>query len=453
MRRPRPLVLLPVALLAALAYSGATVVGAGASPVPAALPSATSSPPPPAPSPTPIPSPSPTPSPAPCVAPPASAPPSDPEGSSTVQGEIEDVAGRIRALVDQNGYPGFTGQIADPDGARLLLCWLSGDPLPSPVAAIVANPGQPITVVREDTPFSYNQLAARVGSIDGNSSLGAQINGSINAVVVPEEGTGLIAEVTPNDPSTFDQAHAQSVLSAAAGVPVTVEVNPAPTGFTRLNDASPWSGGGRLTTGGAMPRPICSSGFGMVIGTTPYLLTALHCGAGPFFNGQLAGANRRRIGAVGPNVVAADSEAIAIDNPNTASRNIYKGGVNDATEGSVRIAAAGVNVRGLFVCTSGSFSGQHCALLVRFINLFLATGQGPFAWAFAPVGGVAAAEGDSGGPVAMREFPGGPVLGMGVISGGFRKFPCAVYDATVCGSDVFYSHLVPLLRAYGGALP
>ena len=484
MARPRPLALLSIAVVAATATLGMTAASAAGEPVPSPSPTFTA-PPTPFPSPTPTffpsptptfipsptptfspsptptfsPSPSPTPTGPPCVAPGASVP-ADPFGASVVQDETQDVGTRIRDLVDQNGYAGFTGLIADPDNAGLILCWLRGDPLPGPIASIVANPGQPIHVTREDSPYSYIDLATRADPLVANDSLGAQIGGTIHSVNVPEEGTGLTAGVQPDNPATFDPGLAAAILTAAAGVPVGVSVGPAPEASTRLNDTSPWFGGGRLTDN--VPRPICSSGFGMVVGRAQFLLTARHCGVQAFSNGQLAGAGRQLIGNVTAAVLPADSEAISIAAPGVAGTSIYTGGVNDATEGSIRVNRVGVNIRNQFVCTSGSFSGEHCQLRINNTALFVAGAAlgvpirvvGPLNLAISAVGGVAAGGGDSGGPVAQHSATTlGAVSGMGTINGGFAQFACAVYDARRCSTNVIYNHLGPLLRAYGGALP
>lgn len=491
MSRPRPLALLSIAVVAATAGLGMTAASAASGPVPSPSPTFTGTAPPtpfpsptfigsptptsfpspsptftpsptptfsPSPTPTPSPSPTITPTPVPCVDPGAS-PPADPLGASAVQDQTQDVGTRIKDLVDQNGYAGFTGLIADPDHAGLILCWLRGDPLPGPIASIVANPGQPIHVTREDSPYAYADLASRADPLVADDSLGAQIGGTIHTVVVPEEGTGLSAGVQPDDPSTFDPGLAAAILSAAAGVPVTVSAGPAPEASTRLNDTSPWFGGGRLTDN--VPRPVCSSGFGMVVGRAQFLLTARHCGVQAFSNGQLAGAGRQLIGNVTAAVLAADSEAISIAAPGVAGSSIYTGGVNDATEGSIRVNRVGVNIRNQFVCTSGSFSGEHCRLQIRNTALFVAGAAlgvpirvvGPLNLAVSVVGGVAAGGGDSGGPVAQPSATSlGAVSGMGTINGGFAQFPCVVYDARRCSTNVIYNHLGPLLRAYGGAL-
>lgn len=447
MSRRGSLGLLSIALVALLALFGTTAAeaGVGSAPAVGASPS-------PVPSPSPTISPSPTPNP--CQPPPDATPPSDPGGASAVQDAIEDVAGRILALEDQNAYPGFTGLIGDPDQAQLWLCWLQADPLPAPVADIVANPGQPITVVRQDATYSRDFLDSRVSTILGNDSLGAQIGGNIHSVATPEEGTGLLATVLPDDPNVDPNqfiANAQPVLSSAAGVPVTVQIGPPETDATRRNDSSPWDGGARLRD--AAGNRHCSSGFGLVRqrDNAQLLLTANHCfGAQAVFNG--AGA---RIGTVTNFVPAGDSEAITIAAPGAAGRQVYVGGVNDATEGSVRITAVAGTVPNIFVCTSGSFSGEHCPLQVVRTRWRLRNGVGPVNLAVTTraSGPVAIAQGDSGGPVIYRGASAGQVFALGTIIGGTRTFNCVVYDGRVCFPDVIFNNLNMLMVNYGAGLP
>jgi hypothetical protein len=411
------------------------------------------------PSPSPSVSPSPTQSPNPCQPPPPVSQPSDEFGASPVQDSIENVGIRIMDLVDQNGYPGFTGLISDPDNARLVVCWLNADPFPQPIADIVNNPGEPITVVRQDSPFSNADLTGRVDTILGDPGLGAQINGDIHAVTVPEEGTGLIAGVQPNDPNTFDLAGAEAALTAAAGVPVTIEVEPRDTPTTRLNDASPWFGGARLNN-------VCSSGFGIVQPPNrQLLLTAAHCFAvGAAVRNGVPVANL--IGNVALRFPGVDSEAIQIAGGGLAGGSVYTGGVNDVTEGSVRINRVGLSLVNQFVATSGSFSGENRLLRVirtgRFENVGLPGGAvvrvGPTSTAVATVPKlgvfVAVASGDSGGPVIRRLAGAGGIAGQGtIVAGGGVNFACVVYDARNCFTRVIYNSLrILLVRVYGAAL-
>lgn len=417
-------------------------------PTPTSFPSPSPTPTPfPSPSPTPLPSPSPTPFGA-CAPP----PPATPTGPTSTQDAIEQVGGEIVDLVEQNGYLGFTGLIPDPDHMAMVVCWLRGDPLPSSIANIVANPGVPLTLSRQDAPFSKAQLDPRADALLGNQNIGQQIAGDLHSVTVPEEGSGLIASVQPSDPGTFNQTAAEQTLSAAAGVPVTIVQEPPDEATARKNDNSPWKGGARLTSGATS----CSSGFGIVIGNTQALLTAAHCfaiNAAVSNGGNAIGNVATRFSGTAAPPGGPDSEAIAINAPGQASGKVYVGGVADATEGTIQVTQVGTTLVNQFVNTSGSFSGENDQLRVTRTNIRVRVGDGaggvffvqPVSQAVATVNKmgvlVAVAAGDSGGPVIRRHI-GQPVSGMGtIISGGLGAIPCMVYDARTCYRRVTFNSL------------
>jgi hypothetical protein len=370
---------------------------------------------------------------------------------------LERVGHRILDLVGAGGYPGFTGLSADIDGGRLLLCWVRAEPvLPPAIQAVVDSPGEPVAVIRQYGAYSRAELDARVGALLGNTGLEAQIGGAIHTVTVPEEGTGLIAGVQPAggglDPG------AAGVLSAAAGVPVSVVAGPAPEPEARRLDTPPWYAGARLTDN----QLECTSGFGIVRpGNVQWLLTAYHCfapGAVVFTGSPFAAGAARRIGMVGPTQPRFDSEAIDITN-GVAGSHTYTGGVADRTEGDLPVRGAGANIAGLLICNSGSVSGERCGVVIKRVDVahripirggqqvvvssVLATGV--------QAGWVVSAKGNSGGPVIRRTAQ-GFVQAMGTVSAASPPFRCAMYDAELCSVDVLYADITLLLRAYGARL-
>jgi len=386
--------------------------------------------------------------------------PSDP-GPSLVQDQLETVGGRILDAVEAGGYSGFTGLSADADNARLLLCWLHDEPLPGPIADIVANPGEPVEVVRQHGDYTQADLDSRVDLVLADPGLEVSIEGTIHTVTVPEEGTGLIAGVQPYDPSVDPAAfaaQAEPILSAAAGVPVTVVVENEPEFAARRLDASPWYGGARLTDGAGQ----CTSGFGMLRGSTPYLLTAFHCFAplAAVFTGPPPVAPARRIGTVRMSIPPIDSEAIEIAAPGQAGSFVYTGGVG-VGEGTARIAGPGRNIAGLAVCNSGSFSGELCGIAIARVRVIFVEPIrgvririGPMVWGRTMVpGGIANAKGNSGGPIIRYTASPGRVLAMGTDSASITGFfGCVLFDARVCASDVVYADINTILRSYGGVL-
>jgi hypothetical protein len=440
---------------AAVAAPAGRVGAIGPEPTISATVTVTLSPPP-----TPTPTPSGTVT-APPPGPPCQPPPSPSQlGPSPGQDALERVGHRILDLVDQTGYSGFTGLSADRDTARLLLCWVRTEAqLPPPIAAIVANPGEPISVLRQYGDYTKADLRSRVGALLGNPSLAAQIGGTIHTVTVPEEGFGLIAGVD----SVSSPGFAAGILGAAAGVPVTVDVKPGPEPTGRLLDTSPWYGGGRLTDNTGQ----CTSGFGAVRqrDNAQLLLTAFHCfgAAAPVFTGPPPAAGARRIGSVGHTLPTRDSEAISIA-AGRAGAGIFSGGVGDATEGVTQVRTTGANIAGLEVCTSGSFSGERCEVVIRrvdvsyllpvSVHLTLEVESAVYASSPRAIA-VVNARGNSGGPVILRgTSPTREVKAMGTISASSTaaQFGCSVYDARICFSDVFYADINLLLQEYGATL-
>lgn len=377
---------------------------------------------------------------------------------SDVADQLERVGHRILDLVDTGAFPGFTGLSADIDGGRLLLCWVRSEPvLPAPIQTIVTSPGEPITVVRQFGDYTRADLNSRAGALLGNAGLPGQLGGDLHTVTVPEEGTGLIAGIEPA--AGGPNPNAAAVLTAAAGVPVTVQLTAAPQPTARMLDAAPWWAGARLTDGAGQ----CTSGFGIVApGNVQYLLTAYHCfaPAAGVFTGPPPAAAARRIGPVGPVLPGRDAEVIDVA-PGFAGGRTYTGGVADATEGSLPVNGAGANIAGLVVCNSGSFSGELCGIVIRRANVnyrlvIRGAAVNVVGGVYGQTGGlrfVANAPGNSGGPIIRRTRP-GQVQAMGIDSASTRALlvPCRVYFATSCAPDIFYGDITAILRAYRAVL-
>ena len=406
------------------------------------------------------------PGPQPGVPGPASSDPAvPPNPGSAVDEAMKNVGGQIIGLWQANGYPGFAGVIANEPAAVLDLYWQPGQPLPPAIAAIVANPGYPITVVQVPAPFGRAALSADAQNLAADTALDNQMCGFLNTVEVLEDGTGLSAVVEPYN-SSFNLPQAQALLSAAAGVPVTVSVGPEPDYVARLNDVAPWFGGGGLTAGGGF----CSAAFGVVNANTgqQYMLTANHCFA---LNANVNNGNGTALlGPVALNRPQFDSELISVGA--AAGTNTFFGGVNGvgAAEYNQAVRASAANVRGTSACTSGASTGENCSLNIAFTNVVIIHR--------AIVGGrvvivgvqtnmvianstvvrrngqlaVAAGQGDSGGPVVTDNYSNRRALG--TISAGTNIVGCGLFAAPgkLCFSTVIYADLNTLLNSYGVAM-
>jgi hypothetical protein len=395
-------------------------------------------------------------------------PPPSGDGSSTAQDEIVAAARSILADVQANGYPGFSGLVADGTGPTLDLYWVAGQALPPDVAALVADPGQPITVTRMDAVYGKSFLDSRADALMNAPDFSGQICGLMHTIIVPEEGYGLNVQAQPYQ--GVDQAvfpvQAAAVLSQYAGVPVQVTVAPAPTETGRQNDIAPWWAGGRTTSNGG-----CSAGFGVVrrIGatSTPYLLSAAHCAnPGAQVSNGVAAPGNTVIGTVRDFLPGFDSELVQVDPAMGVRPAVFKGAW-DAGDFISPVNTTGVNVKGLlmFVCTSGASTGQNCLLNinntdVRILNVDLSITLLRLQWTTnlvtakplffrAAFLGVAVGKGDSGGPV-IQYTAGGGARAVGTMVAGSGVVPCGdAAPKVICFSQVYYADINKLLDTYG----
>jgi hypothetical protein len=397
-------------------------------------------------------------------------PPSDdpavPPGTAAASDALAGVGGRIVGLYLDNGYPGFAGVVADPVAAVLTLYWLPDQPLPPEIEAIVSDPGQGVQVIRADAGYSRARLESASASLLANIGLSDQICAFLHTVKAAEEGSGLSAVVEPYD-TGFDAQLAQQVLTAAAGVPVAVEVGPQPEYTGRVDDTAPWYAGGRIT----VPRGSCSTAFGVVDAgtrTREYMLSALHCA--PVGAQVRNGDGTRILGPVAISRPQWDSEVIRVT---AAGTKTFFGGVNGigAPERSDDVRVAGANVRGTtLACTSGASTGENCALRVTATNVatqrraiiggrvVVIPGEVNMVIATSTVVrrnrqlAVAIGQGDSGGPVVTDATQDRKALG--TISAGVNDVSCGLFAAPNkrCFSSVFYADINILLRGYTAAL-
>jgi hypothetical protein len=380
---------------------------------------------------------------------------------------------------------GFAGVVADHDSGGLTLYWVQGQPLPPEISQIVANPGSLIHIERVDATYSRTQLNSTAdGLLDEianelqghantmGTSLCNQISGFLHEIEVPEEGTGLIGRVEPYDRASFDANAAGEILTGAAGgVPVHVEVGqPSVATAGRLNDASPWKAGGRITQpdpSGAFVHE-CSAGFGIVgPQNKKYMMTAAHCFKvnTQVNNGNVA--NPTALGNVTSRDEPSDSEIIAV---NQADPKIFTGGVGGvgAAEGSADVIGTQGKLRGTEnVCTSGTSTGENCKLEVKatntrgfarlgflnWVRVVVVTAKSTIVDEDGPT--VAVGHGDSGGPVEVID-KNGKRKALGIISAENldNQVSCRLFRAEKkkCSSTVYYFSIDPLLRGYGATL-
>jgi hypothetical protein len=221
----------------------------------------------------------------------------------------------------------------------------------------------------------------------------------------------------------------------------------------RQNDTRPfWAGGAAVSAGG-----FCSTGFAVAHYTwwgaeiDRGLLTAQHCspaGNANFFTG--AGAF---IGTSGPpsgNPFTPFSDTLFIKT--SSSGRAFSGGT--ASSSSRAVAGWTPVFPGMFVCTSGAATGEHCSNLVYAVGVFAVTTGGlvfGMDYAFDIFGGTASGRGDSGGPVYTLApwDPTRRVLAAGMIDNGLFTVACPPGVFTTCFRNVGFVDLNYALFAQG----
>jgi len=437
----------------------------------------------PSPSPTCDPSPSPSPTPTcPSSSPvedpndePIDSPPDDDFGASSAQDDLYFVGARVLTIVEDHLdlYPAYGGLVADVPTRTLRLYWRQTVPLPVEIMEIVAAPGRPVTVELLDAPFGRLALnEARDVLVANADSLDAQLCGFLHTFVVPQDASAVVVRIEPDyelgDPTAYIDT-AQLVLTALAGYPVRVELAPAFEATGRRDDRSPWYAGAAIKE--VKKEGGCSSGFGVVKKDLSWLLTAAHC----FANGaKVETVDGQEIGTVSDLKAMLDTELISA---NAVRGRTYVKGV-DSNE-ALPVTEPGLNMAGLFVCTSGAATGMNCHLKIVDIDAKVRLKLRPWkvvaeAQVLADaiktrndgkkeIPAVAVGGGDSGGPVILVSLdPTDNHLAAGIISAG-EAANNILQDHKVacnkghkgdgrCYSRVAYTAIKPILKEYGVTL-
>jgi hypothetical protein len=326
--------------------------------------------------------------------------------------EMQDTLNNAADTILSEAAEGYAGTVAAPEN-RGLEMYFKGGLVPDAVKARAERTGVQVKFLA--ARFSEDELVREVARVGADKrATSAQPN---------TDGSGITLTAS-ND------ADAEA-LKAEAQLPTTVTVDRSPElAFDRQNDISPYWGGAHwynLNTGGQ-----CSTGFAVRAANLPRMMSAAHCGS----NGNLA-----RIGNATqpPGVIVGDvnpRDTLLINPPQgrTFQGRIYTGPWNSAS--SLKVIGSAVDYVGNWICTSGSFSGEHCNAKVYAVNTSV-LGIFPLTYA-AKVPGIPAAgnciiaPGDSGGPVFHRGLYfqwGWPLIGLGAvgrgtITAGVMDTPC-----------------------------
>ncbi|MGC0313505.1 S1 family peptidase [Kitasatospora acidiphila] len=324
-----------------------------------------------------------------------------------------------RSESDRAEIPGFTEVEVDPAHMHIRLHWKGA--VPASVAAVLAK--LPAGISAEVVPAKYSKAelhAARDKLMPNGkqNDLASKVTPAatrITSIAPAVDGSGL--DVTYDEDRGQGKFDARDSLSSATRQDKTREVQATTEGITGVDthvryqllsidasatreaDAAPWQGGAGLKT---FAGTICSTGFAVTRKSDGKKLvtTAYHCGdKGNFYTW---GGSQAFVGTAMSENESATDDVTGLDPGNSPSGNRVYDGPWNATNGySKPVSGWGSNNVGDQVCTSGANSGAHCGLSIRQTDISV-TGENGITRPdvdFAYSNGIAAGNGDSGGPV------------------------------------------------------
>ncbi|MER7849323.1 hypothetical protein ABTZ03_35915 [Kitasatospora sp. NPDC096077] len=372
---------------------------------------------------------------------------------------LQPIADEIHRLVDsgQVDGSGFTSVVFRPEDHALDLFWKG--PVPAPVKAAVDawrpgarakaahNPVGPVSpeydVRYRSAAYSKTELEQAIGrfvaavghDVREWSTVGPAADGSGLRLTYRPEATKRLAPA--GSPASAYEKRAEEI----AGMPVHPEVGtvPVPTRGTRRSDAAPWTPGATLRVSG---NSECSTGVPGWVGGKRVLLTAAHCqSSGTVYNGQ------RTVGEITAFDHALD---VAVITTGQAPEARFYNGAWDSGDSRPLYGPARLD-QGHSTCFSGATSGFHCELEVTRTGMSTADGRTDLTEVRSRSGGIAVAQGDSGGPVVANP-QGDAMAPVGVIVAGDNgsKVSCtATSSPTTCFSTGYFTPLDPIASRFG----
>jgi hypothetical protein len=196
-------------------------------------------------------------------------------------------------------------------------------------------------------------------------------------------------------------------------------------------------------------RGWCSSGFAVVYVFVRHTTTARHCTANDWraVDGTAVYGSGMATSASGARVLTARGSALNFD-----------GAWNDASGYKKPVVGLSDPGIGGYVCTSGGNSGVHCNLKVTGLATWTKDPSGgPLTVRIAQQqtpGAIAAAQGDSGGPVfTLSGANAATVLAAGMIQAISGTSPCGtLHVQAACSSTVLYTTESEVLASLGASL-
>lgn len=324
------------------------------------------------------------------------------------------LSGSARARI-----PGFTEIEVDPDHNHLRLHW-KGTPPPR-VRSILAHLPKGVTAEVDSARYSKAELhAARAKLLHGRTSMNLKLAGTaapvrITSIAPAVDGSGLEVGYDSgtgkaNSPMAVTGGNLAPKVATAAGEVAGVHtaaihrLQSVDLAGTRQRDSAPWTGASALRNPGG---GICSGSFGVKTAQGQYMMTsAYHCGhtAGGRWTTWTGG---DLVGTTDGTQQSATNDVVGIKLPTPKLSGRLYDGAATRTDGYAKpISGWGSNNVGDYVCTDGANGGIHCSVQIAQTDIGVTGPNGVYrpdvdlAYATSKTpGGVAAINGDSGGPV------------------------------------------------------
>lgn len=296
-----------------------------------------------------------------------------------VQQRLVQTADRITAAAQEQGGGGLAGIVVAPENRELRLYWKGQTP--KSIDSIAGELGGDLKLSVLPARHTAKQLAA------ASARIAKRAGSAITSIVPNVDGSGLTV-------SGLTAAKARSAI-ADETVPITIQTGERPALATRWNDSPPWWGGAawrNTSTGGG-----CSTGFAVTYGGVTKMLSAGHCGD----VGQTAtDPTGEVIGGISQDNNSYD---VLLINASTQGY-VYNNTVgNVSSEFSNPVIGTTSSYVGMYVCTSGAYSGTNCSIQVTATGVTINVGYSIFNTVRAEQTAHtnAVGQGDSGGSVEV----------------------------------------------------
>ena len=329
---------------------------------------------------------------------------------------------------------GFAGISVSPE-QRSLQVFLKGTPS-ARVQSVLAEVRRDVTVTVSRARHSETELARAAQQI------AAEAGGSLSSIAPKTDGSGLTATIA--GASTIK---ARGLLRDAT-VPVQLEGSASPALASRWNDSPPWYGGSawrNATRGGG-----CSTGFAVQHGGRTKMLTAGHCAA---LGDRATDPTGEHMGYVSNDSNAYDVQLI---DARSAGR-VFNSTATLSEFTNAVIGTRGSYV-GMYVCTSGAYSGTRCNVQVKQTGVSINIGY----WVFNTVRAErtdftnAVGQGDSGGAVEVVAADTSKVYAAGVNTAidTSTRVACTGYVTTnrTCAWRMYYAPWSSVASLFGASI-